>query len=85
MREEIMTTIVDAPPSSDTSRKAPTEAVAQFAPHVLRGRARPSKAPGHSTTGDGLLGRQLRRAVAAIGSGELGWVRSGPSAIIRKP
>ena len=67
-----MTTIVDAPPSSDTSRKAPTEAVAQFAPHVLRGRARTSKTLGHSTTGDGLLERQLRRAVAAIGNGELG-------------
>jgi hypothetical protein len=40
-----MTTIVDAPPSSDTSRKAPTEAVAQFAPHVLRDRAKTSKTP----------------------------------------
>jgi hypothetical protein len=72
MREEIMTTMVDAPPSSDTARKAPTKAVAQFAPHVLRDRAKTSKTLRHSTTGDGLLERQLRRAVAAIGNGELG-------------
>ena len=67
-----MTTIVDAPPSTGTSRQAPTEGAAQFAPHVLRERAKTSKAPRHSTTGDGLLERQLRRAVAATGNGELG-------------
>ena len=41
-----MTTMVDAPPSSDTSRKAATEAVAKFAPHVLPGPRKTSKAPG---------------------------------------
>jgi len=72
MREEIMTTMVDAPPSSDTARKAPTDVVAEFAPHVLPGLRKDVQSPRHSTIGDALLERQLRRATAAIGNGELG-------------
>ena len=72
MRQETMTTMVDAPPSSDTSRKAPTEAVAEFAPHVLPGLCEDVQSPRHSTIGDGLLERQLRRAAAAVGNADPG-------------